>query len=94
MKFAELIEKINEMRQRLGWDISDTNETLLSYLLEEVAELKIEMMKQPIDIAALKSELADVLMVLLSIIDDNDLDASEIVLEKMKEVIQKYESYQ
>ena len=81
------------MRQQLGWDQSDTLDSLLGYLLEEVAELKAEILQKPIDKQALESELADVLMVLLAMIDDNQLDPETIVAKKIKEVIKKYESF-
>ena len=42
-KIEDVIKLVNQVRHRLGWDIIDTNETMMTYLSDEVEELKYEM---------------------------------------------------
>jgi NTP pyrophosphatase (non-canonical NTP hydrolase) len=87
----ETIALMNSMRQRLGWDKTDTLESLIGYLNEEVKELSDEILCESIDLEKVESELADVLIVVLGLLDDLKLDAHSIVKKKMKQVIIKYE---
>lgn len=87
----ETIILMNSMRQRLGWDKSDTLESLIGYLNEEVKELTAEVLTEAIDFDKVEAELADVLIVILALLDDLDLDGHTIVKKKMEQVIIKYE---
>ncbi len=88
----ETIKIINEMRVRLGWDQTDDLTSLIGYLNEEVFELTQEAQKQPLDKQAFIEELADVLMVALALADDLDVSVDQIIEDKIKKVVKKYES--
>lgn len=87
----ESIAMMNAMRQRLGWDKTDTLESLIGYLNEEVNELTDEILAKPMDIEKVEAELADVLIVVLGLLNDLELDGHMIVKKKMDQVIKKYE---
>lgn len=87
----ETIKLINEMRERLGWDKTDDLVSLVGFLNEEVKELTDEILADSIDYDKVEAEVADVLMVLLALIDDLNLDGQAIVKKKMKQVVIKYE---
>lgn len=87
----ETIALMNTLRQRLGWDKSDTLESLIGYLNEEVQELTVEVLADSIDFDKVEAELADVLIVVLGLLDDLGLDGHTIVKKKMEQVIIKYE---
>lgn len=87
----ETIALMNTMRQRLGWDKTDTLESLIGYLNEEVAELTAEVHAESINFEHVEAELADVLIVVLGLLDDLGLDGHTIVKKKMEQVIIKYE---
>jgi len=87
----ETIALMNTMRQRLGWDKTDTLESLIGYLNEEVAELTAEVLAETIDFNQVEAELADVLIVVLGLLDDLGLDGHTIIKKKMEQVIIKYE---
>lgn len=87
----ESIAMMNAMRQRLGWDKTDTLESLIGYLNEEVNELTDEILAKPMDLEKVEAELADVLIVVLGLLNDLELDGHMIVKKKMDQVIKKYE---
>ncbi len=86
----ELIDKIQELRIAKGWDKSDTPEILAKSILVEAAELLECYTKEPQDLSAIKSELADVLMYVLSLCRDLDLDPAEVVLSKFEDIHKRY----
>lgn len=87
---ADLMNLMNEVRQRLGWDKIDTNQTMMGYLEDEVKELRIEIDHNHAQ--GIEDELMDVLFVCLSLIHDNKIDVSVALERKLNEVVKKYES--
>ncbi len=88
---VNLINLMNDMRQRLGWDKTDDLDSLIGYLNEEVQELTIEAQANPIDEVALQQEIVDVLIVVLALIDDLKIDIEVQMKNKIKMIIAKYE---
>lgn len=88
---VNLINLMNDMRQRLGWDKTDDLDSLIGYLNEEVQELTIEAQANPIDEVALQHEVVDVLIVILALIDDLQIDIEAQMKNKIKMIIAKYE---
>ena len=86
----ELMNLMNEVRQRLGWDIIDTNQTMMRYLEDEVKELRVEIDQN--NTQGIEDELMDVFFVCLSLIHDNKIDVSIALERKLNEVVKKYES--
>jgi NTP pyrophosphatase (non-canonical NTP hydrolase) len=86
----ELLDKIQELRIQKGWDKTDTPEILAKSIVVEAAELLECYMNDPIDLAAVKSELADVLMYALSLARDLDLDPYEVVVSKFDDIHRRY----
>lgn len=81
---------INGVRERLGWDIIDTNQSMMGYLEDEIKELRTEIdAHNPIGIEA---ELMDVLFVCMSLIYDNNIDVSQALSNKLALVVAKYEA--
>ena len=77
------------IRRELGWDQTDTLQTLITYLEEEVAELKYEIETNgPLE--NLTNELADVFLVALSFAHDLKVSPYEILLHKKPKIIAKY----
>jgi NTP pyrophosphatase (non-canonical NTP hydrolase) len=89
-KIEDVIQLVNEVRHRLGWDIIDTNETMMSYLSDEVEELKIEI--QHNNPKGISDELMDVMFVCFSLLHDNQIDLKTALKEKLDRVVEKYES--
>lgn len=87
---ADLMNLMNEVRQRLGWDKIDTNQTMMGYLEDEVKELRVEIDQN--NSQGIEDELMDVLFVCLSLIHDNKIDMSVALKRKLNEVVKKYES--
>ncbi|MCD8519437.1 MAG: hypothetical protein LRY24_00830 [Erysipelotrichaceae bacterium] len=87
---ADLMNLMNEVRQRLGWDKIDTNQTMMGYLEDEVKELRVEIDQN--NSHGIEDELMDVLFVCLSLIHDNKIDMSVALKRKLNEVVKKYES--
>lgn len=79
------IDNIENMRSYFGWDKTDTNEFLVSALLDEVKELAQEM-NNP---TAFADELADVLMYAIVIAQTNNLDIDSIINHKIEEVMKR-----
>jgi NTP pyrophosphatase (non-canonical NTP hydrolase) len=86
----ELLDKIQALRIAKGWDKSDTPEILAKSIVVEAAELLECYMKEEPDLSAVKSEIADVLMYVLSLCRDLDLDPAEVVLSKFEDIHKRY----
>ena len=89
-KIEDVIKLVNQVRHRLGWDIIDTNETMMTYLSDEVEELKYEMEHN--NQQGISDELMDVMFVCFSILHDNHIDLASALKEKLDRVVEKYES--
>jgi len=85
-----LVEKIHALRVAKGWDHSDTPEILAKSIVVEAAELLECYMNETVDLDAVKSELADVLMYALSLCRDLGLDPSSVVLDKFNDIHARY----
>lgn len=86
----DLVEKIHALRVAKGWDRSDTPEILAKSIVVEAAELLECYMNDTVDLDAVKSELADVLMYALSLCRDLNLDPSDVVLDKFSDIHARY----
>ena len=88
----KVFELIQEMRRSRGWDNSDTLPILIKSVSVEAAELleTIQWDEENIDMRAVESELADVLMYALSICIDYDMDVETIVRNKINNVYERY----
>jgi NTP pyrophosphatase (non-canonical NTP hydrolase) len=86
----EMMSYINDVRHRLGWDLIDTNESMMGYLEDEIKELRIEIdQNHP---QGIEDELMDVLFVCLSLINDNHIDLHSALKRKLESVVKKYEA--
>lgn len=89
-QIEEMITYINDVRHRLGWDLIDTNESMMGYLEDEIKELRIEIdQNHP---QGIEDELMDVLFVCLSLIHDNHIELHSALKRKLEAVVQKYEA--
>ena len=88
----KVFELIQEMRRSRGWDNSDTLPILIKSVSVEAAELleTIQWDEDNIDMRAVESELADVLMYALSICIDNDIDVLRLIKDKIENVYERY----
>ena len=88
----KVFELIQEMRRSRGWDNSDTLPILIKSVSVEAAELleTIQWDEENIDMKAVESELADVLMYALSICIDCDMDVETIIRNKINNVYERY----
>ncbi|KAF0222797.1 MAG: MazG nucleotide pyrophosphohydrolase domain protein [Erysipelotrichaceae bacterium] len=86
----ELLDKIQALRIVKGWDKTDTPEILAKSIVVEAAELLACYTNDEHDLSAIKSELADVLMYVLSLCRDLDLDPAEVVLSKFDDIHKRY----
>ena len=88
----KVFELIQEMRRSRGWDNSDTLPILIKSVSVEAAELleTIQWDEENIDMRAVESELADVLMYALSICIDNDIDVLQLIKDKIENVYERY----
>ncbi|WP_159520909.1 MazG nucleotide pyrophosphohydrolase domain-containing protein [Erysipelothrix urinaevulpis] len=77
------IEIIQSMREKFGWDQTDSIPFLIDALHEEVLELKESLNEFD---QAFQDELADVLMYAISIAIDKGYDIEKIIYEKAKKV--------
>ncbi len=87
---GDLLKKIHALRVSKGWDVSDTPEILAKSIVVEAAELLECYLDVTVDLKAVKSELADVLMYTLSLCHDLDLDPEEVVLSKFEDIHTRY----
>ena len=74
------------MREKHGWQTSDTLNTLAMSIVIEANELLEAFLNDEVENDKLKSELADVLMYGLSLAHDAGLDVEEIIKAKIAEV--------
>ncbi len=74
------------MRKEKGWDKTDNPNILAKSIVIEANELLECFYTSDLNIVDVKSELADVLMYTLILIDDLGLDANDICYKKMLEV--------
>lgn len=88
----ELLSKIQQMRIAKGWDKSDTPEILAKSVFAEAGELLECYLEENADIAAVKSELADVLMYTLSLCHDLGLDPAAVIEAKFIDIDRRYPS--
>lgn len=88
----ELLHKIQQMRIAKGWDKSDTPEILAKSVFAEAGELLECYLDNNVDLDAVKSELADVLMYTLSLCYDLGLDPIEVVESKFIDIDRRYPS--
>jgi NTP pyrophosphatase (non-canonical NTP hydrolase) len=86
----ELLDKIQALRVAKGWDRSDTPEILAKSILVEAAELLACYHDDHVDLNAIESELADVLMYALSLCRDLGLDPAQVVLGKFDDIHRRY----
>ncbi|MGN1398847.1 MAG: MazG-like family protein [Erysipelotrichaceae bacterium] len=88
----EILDIIQKMRVDCGWDKSDTLPILIKSVSVESSELleTIQWSEDEIDLQAVKSELADVLMYALSIAIDQNWDVKTLIEEKMVDVYKRY----
>jgi NTP pyrophosphatase (non-canonical NTP hydrolase) len=86
----DLLDKIQALRIQKGWDLTDTPEILAKSIVVEAAELLECYMNEEVDLQAVKSELADVLMYALSLCNDLDLDPVDVVLDKFQNIHERY----
>ncbi len=88
----ELLEMIQKMRVRAGWDKTDSLPILIKSVSVEAAELleTIQWDEESIDLTAVRGELADVLMYALSIAIDEGWDVAELIREKIENVNSRY----
>lgn len=90
LRLDELFALVNATRKRLGWDIIDTNQSMMGYLEDEVVELRVEVDQN--NRQGIEDELMDVLFVCLSLIHDNRIDVTQALKRKLDRVIDKYEA--
>ena len=88
----ELLHKIQQMRVAKGWDKSDTPQILAKSVFAEAGELLECYLDNDVDLNAVKSELADVLMYTLSLCYDLGWDPSEVIESKFIDIDRRYPS--
>lgn len=88
----EILDIIQQMRIKCGWDKSDDLPTLIKSVSVESAELleTIQWDEENPNMDAVKAELADVLMYALSIAIDQKWDIKQLIEEKMNDVYARY----
>jgi len=86
----ELLDQIQALRIRKGWDKTDTPEILAKSIVVEAAELLECYLNEEVDLNAVISELADVLMYALSLCRDLNMDPSDVVLSKFDDIHARY----
>lgn len=89
-KIEDVIQLVNQVRQRLGWDKNYTNLSMISYLSDEVEELRIEIQRD--NAQGIQNELMDVMFVCFALLHDNHIDLKVALKEKLDCVVEKYES--
>ena len=87
-----ITDTINEMRISRGWDKTDTPAILAKSIVIEAAELLecFQWDDDNFDLAAVKGELADVLMYTICMCLDLGLDYEKIIVEKFEDVKKRY----
>ena len=86
----DLLDQIQQMRIAKGWDITDSPEILAKSTLIEAAELLECFTQEGFELDKVKSEIADVLMYVLSLAMDLKLDPKTIIIEKFNDIHERY----
>ena len=86
----DIYDIIQAFRIKKGWDISDDPNVLAKSISVEAAELLECFLEDEYQLDAVKGELADVLMVTLTLCMDLNLDVKELIENKLLEVDRKY----
>ena len=87
----DVFDIIQAFRIKKGWDKTDTPNVLAKSISVESAELLECFLEEDYDIEKVKAELADVLMVSLTLAMDLDLDVKSLIETKLLEVDKKYD---
>ena len=87
-----ILQIIQDMRVRAGWDKTDTLPILIKSVSVEAAELleTIQWDEENYKEEDIRSELADVLMYALSIAIDKGWDVEQLIREKIENVNTRY----
>ena len=86
----DVYDVIQAFRMKKGWDQSDDPNVLAKSISVEAAELLECFLEEQYKIEDVKGELADVLMVALTLAMDLNLDVKELIETKLLEVDRKY----
>ena len=86
----DVYDVIQAFRLKKGWDQSDDPNVLAKSISVEAAELLECFLEEQYKIEDVKDELADVLMVALTLAMDLNLDVKELIETKLLEVDRKY----
>ncbi len=88
----ELCLKIQELRKSRGWLESDTDAILAKSIIIEAAELLecYQWNESEVDLMAIKSEIADVLLYAISLCMHYGWDYKEVVLSKFPDIEKRY----
>lgn len=86
----DVYDVIQAFRLKKGWDQSDDPNVLAKSISVEAAELLECFLEEQYKIEDVKGELADVLMVALTLAMDLNLDIKELIETKLLEVDRKY----
>lgn len=92
MDLLALQNKIQEFRGERGWLESDSTYILAKSVFVEASELLecFQFDEDGVDLAAVKSEIADVLMYALSLCYDAGWHPEDVILEKLEDVARRY----
>lgn len=92
MTLRELEEVVVSFRKERGWDATDTPYILAKSVFVEAAELLecYQNEASQVDIAAVQSEVADVLMYALSLCYDAGWNPADVIVTKMEDVAKRY----
>ena len=87
-----VINKIIDYRNRMGWQENDTLDSLAKSIIIEAAELleNFQWASKKPDMENVKEELADILMYTLTMVNDLGLNVEEIIDEKIQKNSKKY----
>jgi NTP pyrophosphatase (non-canonical NTP hydrolase) len=86
----ELISLIEAMRLRHQWHKSDSPNVLSKSIVVEANELLECFLNDEFDREEVGSELADILMYTLSLVNDLGFDVYQLVEEKISDVDRRY----
>ena len=88
-EIEEIQAKIGRMREKFGWQNSDTPVFLAESLLNEANELWECFLRDDLLLEEISGELADVLMYAFTLVKVLDLDLTEIIENKIAIVIKR-----
>ncbi len=83
----DITSEIEKMRSHFGWQKTDTSYSLVQSIVEESIELQQALSNNAMSEVA--KELADVLMVSITLANDLNLDIYQIISDKAKEVMER-----